>query len=117
MTLSPRASRIAANEAAAIPLPKDETTPPVTNINLDIVWRVRLRRHRQNGNAQIDYIFYTIYLFFSMRFYNFILILIMVNILLDQPPTRIAHLTHNLQQQSVHCHKITGVCGHAPKEE
>jgi hypothetical protein len=29
VTLSPRDSRIAASEDAAIPLPRDETTPPV----------------------------------------------------------------------------------------
>src|SRR5690625_7749229 len=32
VTLRPRASRIAAREAEAIPLPKQETTPPVTNM-------------------------------------------------------------------------------------
>jgi len=36
VTLRPRDSRIAANEAAAIPLPREETTPPVTNTNLVI---------------------------------------------------------------------------------
>src|SRR3954462_13918249 len=36
VTLSPRDSRIAAREAAAIPLPKEDTTPPVTNTNLVI---------------------------------------------------------------------------------
>ena len=30
----PRDSRIAAREAAAIPLPREETTPPVTKMNL-----------------------------------------------------------------------------------
>src|SRR5690348_4781343 len=30
-TLSPRASRIAPSEAAAMPLPNEDTTPPVTN--------------------------------------------------------------------------------------
>ena len=30
--LRPRASRIAASEAEVIPLPSDETTPPVINI-------------------------------------------------------------------------------------
>ncbi|MGK0500187.1 MAG: hypothetical protein ACJAYG_001834 [Oceanicoccus sp.] len=29
----PRASNIAAKDAEAIPLPRDETTPPVTKIN------------------------------------------------------------------------------------
>ena len=32
VTSRPRASKIAASEAAAMPLPSDETTPPVTNI-------------------------------------------------------------------------------------
>src|SRR4029453_16949019 len=35
-TLSPRVSRIAPSDAAAIPLPSEETTPPVTQINLVI---------------------------------------------------------------------------------
>ena len=34
MTVKPRASRIAPTEAAAIPLPRDETTPPVTKMYL-----------------------------------------------------------------------------------
>src|SRR5579859_3703166 len=33
LILSPRASRIAPNEADAIPLPSEDTTPPVTNTN------------------------------------------------------------------------------------
>ncbi|BED89933.1 hypothetical protein PES01_31140 [Pseudoalteromonas espejiana] len=33
VTSKPRASKIAANDAAAIPLPNEETTPPVTKIN------------------------------------------------------------------------------------
>jgi hypothetical protein len=32
VTLSPRASRTAPKDAAAIPFPKEETTPPVTKI-------------------------------------------------------------------------------------
>ena len=32
VTFKPRASRIEAKDAAAIPLPKEETTPPVTKI-------------------------------------------------------------------------------------
>src|ERR1700716_2645725 len=36
VTLRPRDSRIAAREAAAIPLPREDTTPPVTNRNLVI---------------------------------------------------------------------------------
>src|SRR5512137_496883 len=35
-TLRPRASRIAPSEAAAMPLPSEETTPPVTQMNLVI---------------------------------------------------------------------------------
>jgi hypothetical protein len=34
VTLMPRVSRIAAREAAAIPFPREETTPPVTNTYL-----------------------------------------------------------------------------------
>jgi hypothetical protein len=33
----PRASRRAAREPAAMPFPRDETTPPVTKINLVLV--------------------------------------------------------------------------------
>src|SRR5205823_14939044 len=36
VTLRPRDSRIAAREAAAIPLPREETTPPVTKTYLVI---------------------------------------------------------------------------------
>ncbi|GAB2719775.1 hypothetical protein GCM10027172_13180 [Halomonas garicola] len=32
VTLRPRASRIAASEAEAMPLPREDTTPPVTKI-------------------------------------------------------------------------------------
>jgi len=32
VTLRPRASRMAAREAAAMPLPREDTTPPVTKI-------------------------------------------------------------------------------------
>jgi len=38
VTFKPRASRIAANEAAAIPLPRDDTTPPVTKIYLVVMF-------------------------------------------------------------------------------
>src|SRR3954452_12351796 len=34
VTLRPRDSRIAAREAEAIPLPREDTTPPVTKTNL-----------------------------------------------------------------------------------
>ena len=40
VTLRPRDSRIAAREAAAIPLPREDTTPPVTKTNLVIVQKV-----------------------------------------------------------------------------
>ncbi len=33
----PRASRMAARDAAAMPLPNEETTPPVTKIYLVII--------------------------------------------------------------------------------
>src|SRR5215831_2940654 len=33
VTLRPRASRMAPKEAAAMPFPNEETTPPVTNTN------------------------------------------------------------------------------------
>jgi hypothetical protein len=36
VTFKPRDSRIAASEAAAIPFPKEETTPPVTKTYLVI---------------------------------------------------------------------------------
>src|SRR5690606_31196585 len=34
VTLRPRDSRIAARDAEAMPLPREDTTPPVTNTNL-----------------------------------------------------------------------------------
>jgi hypothetical protein len=34
VTLRPRDSKIAAREAEAIPLPREDTTPPVTKTNL-----------------------------------------------------------------------------------
>lgn len=37
VTFKPRASNIAASEAAAIPFPNDETTPPVTKIYLVVM--------------------------------------------------------------------------------
>jgi hypothetical protein len=40
VTLKPRASRIAPKEAEAIPLPSEETTPPVININLVMQWDI-----------------------------------------------------------------------------
>ena len=37
VTFKPRASKIAASEEAAMPLPKDDTTPPVINMNFVII--------------------------------------------------------------------------------
>ena len=34
VTRTPREARIAASDAAAMPFPREETTPPVTNTNL-----------------------------------------------------------------------------------
>src|SRR5690606_9338427 len=42
VTRRPRDSRMAAREAAAMPLPREETTPPVTNTYLVIVLHARL---------------------------------------------------------------------------
>ena len=36
VTFKPRASKIAASEEAAMPLPNDDTTPPVINMNFVI---------------------------------------------------------------------------------
>src|ERR1700749_2186250 len=38
LILRPRASRMAPREAAAMPFPSEETTPPVTNTNWVICW-------------------------------------------------------------------------------
>src|SRR6185503_18191094 len=40
VTRTPREVRIAASDAAAMPFPSEETTPPVTNTNLVIGWPV-----------------------------------------------------------------------------
>src|SRR5437763_1857341 len=45
-TLSPRASRIAPSEAEAIPLPSEDTTPPVTNTKRVMVECGNSRRMR-----------------------------------------------------------------------
>src|SRR3979409_1635587 len=42
VSLMPRDSRIAARDAEAIPLPREETTPPVTKINFVIPYSLRL---------------------------------------------------------------------------
>src|SRR3954469_19894516 len=60
--LMPRDSRIAARDAEAIPLPREETTPPVTKMNFvipyslqlacEIVTQYRSRRHNKiSGSA------------------------------------------------------------------
>src|SRR6185295_1793518 len=41
VTRTPREARIAARDAAAMPFPSEETTPPVTNTNLVIGWPVQ----------------------------------------------------------------------------
>ena len=40
VTRTPREVRIAASDAAAIPFPNEETTPPVTNTNLGMAYPV-----------------------------------------------------------------------------
>ena len=45
VTLRPRDSRIAAREAEAIPLPREDTTPPVTKTNL-VMFGTNLRSPR-----------------------------------------------------------------------
>ena len=47
VTFKPRASRIAASDAAAIPLPRDDTTPPVTKIYLVVM------RYPESGKTEI----------------------------------------------------------------
>src|SRR4051794_23505267 len=47
LTLSPRASRMAPKEAAAMPFPNEETTPPVTQINRVIAGTVAVRWERR----------------------------------------------------------------------
>src|SRR5438093_9552914 len=44
VTLRPRDSRIAASDAAAMPLPSEDTTPPVTKTNLVIAFSTRSAR-------------------------------------------------------------------------
>ena len=52
VTFKPRASKSAATEAAEIPLPSDETTPPVTKIKWVIEFLVQssLNRPTMLGN-------------------------------------------------------------------
>ena len=52
--LRPRASRIAPSDAAAMPFPKEETTPPVTKTNR-VMWEpVRVRMVRSTGGQVIE---------------------------------------------------------------
>src|SRR5690606_10222250 len=56
VTRKPRDSRIAASEAAAMPLPREETTPPVTNTYLVMsglarVWRAAAGNLNCSRNA------------------------------------------------------------------
>src|SRR5690606_3750794 len=53
VTRRPRDSRMAASEAAAMPLPREETTPPVTNTYLVIV-NLHARGNRA-GAGNLDY--------------------------------------------------------------
>ena len=56
VTLSPRDSRSAAKEAAAMPLPKLETTPPVTNTYLVILFslaRYKNCTHKKRPHARL----------------------------------------------------------------
>ena len=58
-TLSPRFLRIRPNEAAVRPLPKPETTPPVTKINFAIYYSLLLGKKEKTthtfGVALHDY--------------------------------------------------------------
>src|SRR5690606_6626955 len=53
VTRSPRDSKMAAREAAAMPLPREDTTPPVTNTYLVIVY-IHARDDR-TGAGNLDY--------------------------------------------------------------
>src|ERR1700712_5085830 len=52
VTLRPRDSRIAAREAAAMPLPSEDTTPPVTKTNLVMSMGFLLREPRAFGGTR-----------------------------------------------------------------
>src|SRR5687768_8574035 len=52
VTLRPRDSRIAAREAEAIPLPREDTTPPVTKTNL-VMSGSESSRFRGGGKAKL----------------------------------------------------------------
>src|SRR5690606_30105266 len=51
VTLRPRDSRMAASDAEAMPLPREDTTPPVTNTNLVMTRASRLLA----GGGKVDY--------------------------------------------------------------
>src|SRR5947207_2010641 len=50
----PREARIAAREAAAMPFPREETTPPVTNTNLVMGDKFRKLLVYRNGLARTN---------------------------------------------------------------
>src|SRR5271154_7135240 len=51
LTLSPRASRIAPREADAMPLPSEETTPPVTKTNRVIGTAAQIQSRARKTHA------------------------------------------------------------------
>ena len=57
VTERPRDSSIAAREAAAIPLPREETTPPVTNTNFVILNPERKKKETRfwRANNSVHY--------------------------------------------------------------
>jgi hypothetical protein len=61
VTFRPRDSRIAASEAAAIPFPKEETTPPVTKtylvIALALLEKVIITTPKRSGKISKSVIF------------------------------------------------------------
>src|SRR5450830_336374 len=61
VTLRPRDSRIAAREAAAIPLPREDTTPPVTNTNLVITDECRTARAGNSNYTPIRPLFHLLF--------------------------------------------------------
>ena len=53
VTLRPLASSTAPSEAAAIPLPKEETTPPVTKIKRVIMTLQRSQKEWKNVSLEV----------------------------------------------------------------
>src|SRR3954463_5574084 len=53
VTLRPRDSRIAARDAEAMPLPSEDTTPPVTKTNLVIALGKRIVCECRGGKARL----------------------------------------------------------------